>query len=149
MGQLSIDPSNRSFVNDVLTTQSEEPDSDSFEDPPPVVEQWEIDAIIDNDGEEHKPSKSGGVDMVELHLPVQHIEENTRLSIPLQRAEVYRCRICNFGTHESEVQASHLYHEHGLEESEPADRALWYQHYHDRYGKKRPETEYPYGSGSI
>lgn len=144
MGQLSIPPSNQSFVSDVLQSSSEAPQPDSFQTPPPVTEQWEIDAIIDRDGEEHKPSKSGGVDVVDLHLPIDHLVENTRLSIPLQRAETYRCRVCGFSTHEAEMQAHHLYHEHGLEEPEPADRALWYQHYHDRHGEKRPETEYPF-----
>ena len=146
MGQLSIAPSNRSFVADVLETGAREPDTDSFENPPPITEQWEIDAIIDRDGEEHEPSDSGGVDMVEIYLPVQNLVENTRLSIPRQRAETYRCRICGFSTMEAHVQAGHMYHEHGIKEPEPADRALWYQHYHDRHGEKRPETEYPFDS---
>jgi hypothetical protein len=141
MGQLSIKPSNRSFVTDVLESQEQQPEARSFETSSPVTEQWEIDAIIDNDGEEHKPSKSGGVDVVDLHLPIENVVENTRLSIPLQRAEVYRCRICDFSVHNAETMAHHFANKHGLEEPEPVDRVLWYHHYHDRFGEKRPKTE--------
>ena len=82
--------------------------------------------------------------MVPLHLPVKAIREETRLSIPLQRAEVYRCRICNFSTHEADTMVAHFYEDHGLEHPETADRALHYHHYHDDYGCKRQETEYAY-----
>ncbi|WP_336135561.1 hypothetical protein [Natronomonas amylolytica] len=147
MGQLSLKPSNRSFVADVLDDLDEgrtRPETDSFQAPPPSPDEWELDAIIDNDGEEHEPGGGGGVDMVKLHLPVKAIEEETRLSIPLQKAEVYRCRICGFSSHESETMAYHFHDDHGLEEPAAADRALRYQHYHDEHGEKRPETEYPY-----
>jgi hypothetical protein len=144
MGQLSIHPRNRSFVSDVLDNKAVATEADSFEDPPPITEQWELDAIIDRDGEEHKPSNSGGVDMVSLHLPIQHIIEETRLSIPLQRAEVYRCRICNFSSHESETIAEHFHVDHGINQPVAVDRALQYQHYHSKHNSKRPETEYPY-----
>jgi hypothetical protein len=144
MGQLSIHPRNRSFVSDVLDSKAVEPEMDSFEEPSLITEQWELDAIIDRDGEEHKPGNSGGIDMVSLHLPIQHIVEETRLSIPLQKAEVYRCRICNFSSHEAETIAEHFYGDHGLEHPTAVDRALWYQHYHDQHGKKRPGTEYPF-----
>jgi hypothetical protein len=144
MGQLSIHPRNRSFVSDVLEDKAVEPETDSFEDPPPITEQWEIDAIIDSDGEEHKPSGSGGVDMVSLHLPIQHIVEETRLSIPLQKAEVYRCRVCNFSSHEPETMADHFYNEHGLEHPTAVERAIWYEHYHSQHNEKRPETKYPF-----
>ncbi len=142
MGRLSISPSHRSFVDNVLHSRKQEPKTESFENPPPITEQWELDAIIDRDGEEHKPSGSGGVDMVSLHLPIQNIVEKTRLSIPLQRAEVYRCRICNFSSHDNEMMAYHFSHEHGLDQPESVDRSLHYQHYHDRHGEKRPQTVY-------
>jgi hypothetical protein len=142
MGQLGISPSDRSFVETVLETGASEPESDEFEKPVPVTDQWELDAVIDRDGEEHEPG-GGGVDTVPLHLPLKQIKEETRLSIPLQKAEVYRCRLCGFSSHESDTMAHH-FHDHGLRKAEPADRALHYQHYHDRYGEKRDETMYPY-----
>jgi hypothetical protein len=142
MGQLGISPRNRAFVEDVLETGATEPESDEFEKPVPVTDDWELDAVIDRDGEEHEPG-GGGVDMVPLHLPLKEIQEQTRLSIPLQKAEVYRCRKCGFSTHESETMAHHFY-DHGLKESESADRALHYQHYHNQHASKRSDTEYPY-----
>ena len=142
MGNLGIAPNDRQFVENLIETRASEPESDEFQKPVPVTDQWELDAVIDRDGEEHDPG-GGGVDMVPLHLPLKELKEETRLSIPLQKAEVYRCRICDFSSHESDTMAHHFY-EHGLKDAESADRALRYQHYHDQYGRKRPETVYPY-----
>ncbi|WP_254858994.1 hypothetical protein [Natronomonas gomsonensis] len=144
MGRLGVSPSDRSFVEDVLESRATEPESNEFEKPEPLTDQWELDAVIDRDGEEHDPG-GGGVDVVPLHLPLKRLQEETRLSIPLQKAEVYRCRKCGFSSHEARTMAMHFY-EHGLEEPEAADRVLHYQHYHDKFGSKRPETEYPYSN---
>ena len=144
MGNLGIAPNDRQFVENIIETRATEPESDEFKKPVPVTDQWELDAVIDRDGEEHDPG-GGGVDTVPLHLPLKEIKEKTRLSIPLQKAEVYRCRICGFSSYESDTMAHHFY-QHGLEQAEPADRALHYHHYNDRHSRKRTETEYPYES---
>jgi hypothetical protein len=143
MGTLGIKPSKESFVSECLETQKQSPDSEGFERAPPVKDEWELDAVIDRDGEEHEPAKDG-VDMVPLHLPVKAIQQQTRLSIPLQKAEVYRCRVCDFSSHDADAMASHFFEDHGLEEPDAADRALHYQHYHDKHGPKREKTKYPY-----
>lgn len=140
MGQLQIKPTDRQLVEDILEGETE-PEADHFRDPTADIPDlgWHLDAIIDRDDEEHEPG-SGGVDMVPLHIPEQHLVAETRLSIPLKAGEVYRCRLCQFSTHEAGTMAGH-FADHDIEDPDLADRALHYQRYK---GEKRPETRYPY-----
>jgi hypothetical protein len=139
MGDLGIDPIHRDHVEDILDGQTE-PDSYSFTRPDSIESEWELEAIIDRDGEEHTPGE-GGVDMVELHLPVMRLLEETRLRHDLQRYEKFRCSECDVSVHDSEWMARHLHGEHGLDDPRSADSVLQVVWHGD--GEKRPEMRHP------
>lgn len=115
-----------------------EPEVDHFIDPTAGLPDlgWHLEAIIDRDDEEHEPG-SGGVDMVSLDIPEQHLVDEVRLSIPLETGEVYRCRLCEFSSYEPDTMAGH-FTEHGIKDPGLADQVLHYQKYK---GEKRPKTQ--------
>lgn len=127
-GELGIDPKHAKIVREVLDGQ--EPEPESFERVVPSDE-WELEAIIDRDGEEHEPS-GGGVDMVSLHLPIRHLLQDTRLQYSLKSGEVFRCSDCNVAIHDPELMARHLADKHGLHRAESADSVLIVEDYYDR-----------------
>ncbi|SHH24006.1 Putative rep protein [Halobaculum gomorrense] len=124
LGRLDIHPTHIEFVADLLNGSDTGPESKGFTRPDPLEPEWELEAIIDADGEEHTPG-DGGVDMVTLHLPEKQIREETRLSKPLASGETWRCGKCNFATHNPRMMAGHLV-AHGLEDPEAADHVLMY-----------------------
>ncbi|WP_435065627.1 hypothetical protein [Halobaculum sp. EA56] len=139
LGRLDIDPQHIELVGDLLDGDHAGPDSEGFVRPDPLEPEWELEAIVDADGQEHAPG-DGGVDMVTLHLPEKRIREQTRLSKPLHSGEVWRCGKCNFATHNSEMMAGHLVG-HGLEEPDPADHVLMY-HPVSKHRDPREEMKY-------
>lgn len=128
LGDLRIDPRHAEFVADVL--DGNEPATESFTRPTDATE-WHLEAIVDADGEEHEPV-GDGVDMVELHLPVRHLLQETRLQHSLKSGEVFRCGNCNVAVHQPEWMARHLAEEYGLHDSESADSVLIVEDYHDQ-----------------
>jgi hypothetical protein len=128
LGELRIDPVHAQIVADVL--DGKQPTSESFHRPP-APNEWELEAIIDRDGEEHPPS-GGGVDMVTLHLPVRHLLQETRLQYSLKSGEVWRCSECGIALHDAEGMARHFAFEHGADRPESADSLLIVEDYHDR-----------------
>jgi hypothetical protein len=124
-GEMGIDPKYSEFVTDIFDGEVEI--SESFSRPADDSE-WELEAIIDRDGEEHTPG-TGGVDMVDLHLPVRHLLAETRLNNSLKRGEKFRCSGCNFSTHGAEMMAHHFVNEHGLDRAEQADHVLRVEDY--------------------
>ena len=91
-------------------------------------ESWELDAIIDSDGEEHEPG-GGGVDMAPLHLPVRHLLQETRLRHGRARSEEFRCLKCYFGTFTPDTMARHLVDHHDLVKPTAADGVLDVERY--------------------
>ena len=139
LGRLDLDPAHVELVADLLDGSDTGPESEGFARPDPLEPEWELEAIIDADGEEHTPG-DGGVDMVTLHLPEKHIREETRLSKPLRSGEIWRCAKCNFATHGPRVMAGHLVG-HGLKDPEAADLILMY-HPLSRNRDPRDEMQY-------
>jgi hypothetical protein len=129
LAQLSISPTKRSLVSDILEGARETP-VESFSNP--VDDGWELVAIVEDDGTEHSPG-GGGVDMVNLHLPVQLLLEETRLQHDVKSGEHYRCGSCNvaMGGNADREMARHLV-DHGFDDAETADRMLIVEDYHDR-----------------
>jgi hypothetical protein len=101
--------------------EGHEPATESFRRPTDTIG-WHLEAIVDADGEEYEPA-GGGVDMVELHLPVRHLLQETRLQHALKSAEKWRC---------SEWMARHLVEEHSLDRVDSAESVLVVDDYHDR-----------------
>ncbi|WP_318569923.1 hypothetical protein [Salinigranum marinum] len=128
LGELQIDPAHAQIVTEVLDGQ--EPTSESFHRPAPLND-WQLEAIVDRDGQEHEPS-GGGVDMVTLHLPVRHLLQETRLQYDLKSGEMFRCGNCDVATYQPEWMARHLVEEYGLHDPESADSVLTVEDYNDR-----------------
>ncbi|MGM0590943.1 MAG: hypothetical protein ACQETI_04810 [Halobacteriota archaeon] len=120
LGELQINPRHADVVAEAISGEVSTP-VESFSRL--QFDEWYLDAIIDRDGEEHQPD-GGGVDMAPLHLPVEQVLEETRLQHALERGEMFRCSKCRFGTHNHEVMARHLVHEHGLQKPDSADSVL-------------------------
>ncbi|WP_435126041.1 hypothetical protein [Halobaculum sp. D14] len=138
LAQLNINPRHREFVADLLAGVDDSADSEGFVRAT-LTSEWELEAIIDSDGEEHAPG-GGGIDMVELHLPEKHVLENTRLQKPLKTGEIWRCGKCNVAMHNPEMMAGHLV-EHGLDTAEAADYVLQYDPL-SKLRESQPEMEY-------
>lgn len=105
----------------------------------PLEPEWELDAIIDRDGEEHAPS-GGGVDMVSLKLPIQRILDETRLRHGLDSGEKWRCSECHVASHDTLWMARHLVEGHALDRPESADHVL---HVEDYHGRERRCMQHP------
>lgn len=73
--------------------------------------------------EPNTPPAGGGVDMAELHLPVEHLLSETRLRHNLRYGEMFRCEKCNFTSNESRVIARHLV-DHGFHREDLAEKVL-------------------------
>jgi len=127
LAQLSISPAKRLLVTDILDGAHETP-ADSFANPADTG--WELVAIVEDDGTEHTPG-GGGVDMVDLHLPVGALLDHTRLRHDLRSGETWRCGSCDFVISHSEHMARHLVN-HGFDDPETADRILIVEDYHQR-----------------
>jgi hypothetical protein len=139
LGQLGIAPEHREFVQDLLDGEAEIP-SDSFNDRPmSLTDQWELQAIVDSDGVEHSPG-GGGVDTVELHLPRQRLLEKTRLRHDLEKGEKFRCRKCDFSSHNPRQIATCLV-DHGITNPQFADYLLKVEDYNEnsRDRMERPQ----------
>ncbi len=128
LAHLNIDPSYREFVGDILNG-SDRPSTES------VDRRWrepqfgyELTAIVDRDGNEHQPG-GGGVDMVPLELPVDHIIENTRLGNDLVTGEIFRDARTNVASHKPSTIASGFVND-GITEPEVVDRLLIVNDYH-------------------
>jgi hypothetical protein len=143
LGELRIDPRHAEFVADVL--DGHEPDTESFHRSVDTTA-WHLEAIVDADGEEHAPG-DGGVDMVELHLPVRHLLQETRLQHALKSGEKWRCSACNVAVHNAEWMARHLAGEHGLDRAESADSVLTVDdfHEHERECMRHPAVDWDDG----
>jgi len=128
MGELSISPHRRDVVEEAVAGMTE-PETESFHlEPDPG---WDLDAIIDRDGEEHLPG-SGGVDMVELHLPQRRILEETRLRHETKKGEHVRCGYCDMKpAGRREGLAYHLAFDHGIQDPEVAERFIVVTDYFD------------------
>ncbi|MXR41006.1 hypothetical protein GRX01_06580 [Halobaculum sp. WSA2] len=124
LGRLDLNPEHIELVSDLLDGDESGPEPEGFVRPQSLEPEWELEAIIGADGQEHTPG-DGGVDMVTLHLPKKQIREETRLSKPLRSGEIWRCGKCNFATHNSRMMADHLV-DHGLEDPDAADHVLMY-----------------------
>ena len=127
LGDLRIDLQYAEFVADVL--DGHEPATESFRRPTDTTE-WHLEAIVDADGEEYEPA-GGGVDMVELHLPVRHLLQETRLQYPLKSGEVFRCGDCNLAVNQAELMARHFAEEHGYHNPRNAGSVLIVEDYYD------------------
>ena len=127
MGELSISPHRRDIVEEAVAGITE-PETQSFHlEPDPG---WDLDAIIDRDGEEHLPG-SGGVDMVELHLPQHRILEETRLRHEMKKGEHVRCGYCDRDGGGTYNLAYHLAFDHGIQDPEVAERFIVVTDYFD------------------
>lgn len=126
LAQLRISPSRRDAVESIVE-DTRGVTTDSFDRP--VETGWELVAIVEDDGTEHTPG-GGGVDMVDLHLPVGELLNRTRLRHDLRTGEKWRCGSCDFATHQSESMAHHLV-DHGFDDASTADRMLIVEDYHD------------------
>ncbi|WP_435066261.1 hypothetical protein [Halobaculum sp. EA56] len=141
LGRLDLDPAHVELVADLLAGSENESESEGFVRYEGLATKWEIEAIVDADGQEHAPG-DGGVDMVALHLPEKRIRECTRLAKPLKKGEIWRCGKCNFATHNAHMMAGHLV-DHGLEDPEVADHILMY-HPLAEVRKREPRKEMQY-----
>ncbi|MDB2223468.1 hypothetical protein PM023_02120 [Halorubrum ezzemoulense] len=128
LAHLNIDPSYREFVGQILDGEME-PDSEAFDrhSMEPAFG-YELKAIVDRDGNEHKPG-SGGVDMVPLELPIRNLVENTRLRNDLAQGEIFRNSQTKFGSHDPKIIASSFLRT-GIDKPEIADRLLTVEDYH-------------------
>lgn len=136
LGELSLAPRYAELATEVIAGETT-PSSESFARTA-AEELWELDAIIDADGEEHEPG-GGGVDMAPLHLPVRHLLQETRLRYKLKSGEKLRCSKCRFSTYQRETMAHHLVG-HGLDRADAADSILRVETFH---GGTRPCLKHP------
>lgn len=131
-GRLMLPVDHLDVVADVLDDDLDDgPGADSF-CRRPLTPEWSLECIVDADGEEHPPG-GGGVDMVELHLPVARVRQKTKLSRGTPgKGHVWRCERCadadddvhGFATHSPDAMARHLVRVEGLERPTAADRVL-------------------------
>lgn len=124
LGILDLPPDDESLVAGIIQGDDMSPESDSFQRLP-LQEEWELDAIIDHDGEEHRAS-GGGVDMVPLHRPEERLLSETRLRHGTAKGRKYRCGRCDVCLTPSKM-SHHLAIEHGIEDAEIADQVLTVQ----------------------
>lgn len=136
LGALDLNPKHLPLVKQVLSGEECEPVRESFS-VPKERGTWEIEAFIDENGEEHLPSSTGGVEMKPIHLPIKHILEETRLRHHgEQGSPKIRCRKDNFATYSPETMAGYLVEKCGIERAEFADHLLEFE----AYGKELPEV---------
>ncbi|MEY7852281.1 hypothetical protein AB7C87_24120 [Natrarchaeobius sp. A-rgal3] len=129
LGALDLNPEHLPLVKQVVSGDPDPPIRDSFSEPEELGT-WEIEAFIDENGEEHRPSSNGGVDMEPTHLPVTHILEETRLQyVGEEYHPCIRCTKCNVAMYNPEMMAGHIVHTHNIEKAEYADHLLKF-HYH-------------------
>ncbi|UVE51889.1 hypothetical protein KU306_11080 [Haloferax larsenii] len=129
LGRNMIDPKHADFVESVMYGEND-CTVESFRRES-LESEWQLEAIIDRDGEEHAPN-GGGVDMAPLKLPVQRILDETRLQHSLGRGEMWRCSKCNFAYHgDGTMHARHFVGEHGITDPESADHILLVDDYYD------------------
>ncbi|OSP08538.1 hypothetical protein B9H04_06135 [Halorubrum ezzemoulense DSM 17463] len=128
LAHLNIDPSHKEFVGEILDGKTE-PNSEAFDrrstDP---AFGYDLKAIVDADGNEHEPG-GGGVDMVQLELPIQNLIENTRLGNDLAQGEIFRNKQTKIASHNAETIAASLL-QMGVTSPEVADRLLTVEDYH-------------------
>jgi len=128
LAHLNIDPSYKAFVGEILNG-TEQPESESVDrrrHEPRFG--YELKAIVDSDGNEHQPG-GGGVDMVQLELPVGHLIENTRLANDLAQGEIFRNGRTGVATHDPETIARGFVN-NGITDPDVADRLLVVEDYH-------------------
>jgi hypothetical protein len=124
LARLDLDPALREFVDDVL--DGAPVPTETARSPPTISTEWDLVAIVDGDGEEHLPG-GGGVDTVELDLPVDRLIDGTRLGVfddDPRKGETPKCALCNVSHHTVRTMAAHLHREHGITNPDVADRAL-------------------------
>lgn len=129
LGHLGIDPVYSSHVREVLDGEVEKPSESAKPSPDELGECWELDAIVDSDGEEHRPGE-GGIDMKPLHLPVKEIIQNTRLRHDLASGEVFRNDGTGVSSHDPEVIAQQFTNS-GITDPSVAERMLTVEDYND------------------
>ena len=127
LAHLDINPKHREFVGGILAGK-DEPHSDQFDRSSPYEFGYELKAIVDRDGNEHQPG-GGGVDMVSLELPVQHIVENTRLANDKVPGEIFRNSKTNVAHHDPELIARGFINL-GITDPDVVDRLLIVNDYH-------------------
>ncbi|VTT87155.1 ORF1 [Halorubrum sp. DM2] len=128
LAHLNIDPSYKEFVGEVLNG-TEQPESESIDRRRREPQfGYELKAIVDADGNEHQPG-GGGVDMVQLELPVAYIIENTRLANDLAQGEIFRNGRTGVATHDPETIARGFVN-NGITDPDVADRLLIVDDYH-------------------
>lgn len=129
LGELGIDPTKSHIVEEVLNGENSAAtvETERLRDTEPDSE-WELVAFIDENGEEHRPSSSGGVEMVETHLPVTNLLAETRLKHVGDRGNPkIRCRRCRTATYSPRSAAGHLVHDHDIEQPDYADHLLRFE----------------------
>ncbi|WP_396612715.1 hypothetical protein ACH9L7_05425 [Haloferax sp. S1W] len=139
LGRNMIDPKYANFVEAVMNGDDDgKPESFVRAS---LRSEWQLEAIIDRDGEENLPG-GGGVDMAPLKMPVQRVLQETRLQHDLKKGEMWRCSECNVGVYDTLWMARHLVEEHGLDRLESADHVL---HVEDYFDKDRECMRHPAG----
>lgn len=130
MGELKISPQYKDVVEETFQGNLA-PESEVFERPEEGG--WQLDAIIDQDGEEYLLS-GGRVDMVVLHLPVENVMRKTRLDNELHWGEISRGRRCNFSTQSPRTMARHFVQGYGIQDPKAVGHIL---HVEDYYSIRR------------
>lgn len=126
LGELSIAPRFADFVADLLDGTADDDLEESFSRSSGIaIDEWELVAIIDKDGEEHTPG-DGGIDMRPLNLPTKNIVENTRLRHDREKGEYWYDRKTSIafpGGCDAETVAAH-YVKEGITDPQVVDSLL-------------------------
>ena len=156
IGELSgtddaIPPHLSDFVADLLDGSADSDRAESFtRNSGTPVDEWELVAIVDADGEEHTPG-DGGVSMAAVDLPEKNIVENTRLSNDRAKGEHWydrRTGVAHAGGVPPESIARY-YVDEGITDPAVVDRILGLtDHYDlDRDCMEHPDGKPRYGKG--
>jgi hypothetical protein len=141
----SIPPRLSNFVTDLLDESADSDLAESFtRNSGTPVDEWELVAIVDSDGEEHTPG-DGGISMVSVDLPTKNVVQNTRLRHDRRVGEYVYCRKCGValaGGASDESYANHFVEHHGITEPAVVDSLLRISDYRDL---KRDCMKYPNG----
>ena len=141
----SIPPRLSNFVTDLLDESADSDLAESFtRNSGTPVDEWELVAIVDSDGEEHTPG-DGGISMVSVDLPTKNVVQNTRLRHDRRVGEYVYCRKCGValaGGASDESYANHFVEHHGITEPAVVDSLL---HISDFRGHERDCMEHPDG----
>lgn len=145
LGQLSINPIHADYVVGLLDGTADDDLVETFRrNSGNAIDEWELVAIVDSDGEEHTPG-NGGVNMQPLNLPVQNIVQNTRLRHDLAKGEHYYDRktgVAFSGGCPPENVARFFVEEYGITDPRVADSVLGIS---DHYNLDRDCMAHPEG----